>query len=92
MDEIRQTFYEIWSVCNGKRGGSPTCAPSLLRAQELASDLARGNLIDHLGHRAPAKSIFELEDGESLDDAIKHVGDGLFISRRTIDGSQTLNF
>jgi hypothetical protein len=90
--KVTQSFWEIWSVCNGRRGGHPTCAPSLVRAQQEASYLARGDLLDNSGRRAPSKPIYELEPDEDLDDAIQRVGDGLFISKKTVDGSQTLNF
>jgi hypothetical protein len=89
--KTRQTFWEIWSIVNGRRGAHPICAPSLVRAQEEAAYVARGDLLDNFGHRAPAKPIFELTDGETLDDAIRH-GDGLYITKKTIDGSCQLNF
>jgi hypothetical protein len=63
----------------------------MIRAREEASLLARGNLLDNSGRREPARPIFELESHESLDDALGH-GDGLYITKKTVDGSTTLNF
>jgi len=86
---VPRTYWEIWSIVNGRRGAHPICAPSLVKAQEEAAYLERGNLLAD-GHRAPSRPIFELELGESLDDIV--AGDGLYITRRTVDGSASLNF
>jgi hypothetical protein len=86
---VQQSFYEIWSIVNGRRGSHPIIAPSLKRAQEEAAFVARGHLLDDFGHRAPSRPIYELADGESLDDVTT---DGLFIARRTVDGDHQVRF
>jgi hypothetical protein len=72
--KVSQTFWEIWSIVNGRRGAHPICAPSLVRAQEEAAYVARGDLLDQSGRRAPSRPIYELEPDESLDDAARHGG------------------
>jgi hypothetical protein len=69
---------------------NPTVAPPLVQAPRPA-ERRDGDLLDNRGHRAPSKPIFELEDGESLDDAIRH-DDGLYITKKTVDGSHQLHF
>lgn len=61
------------------------------RTFQQYADWSLQYLLDDQGHRAPSKPIFELEDGESLDDAAQH-GDGLYIAKKTVDGDHHLNF
>jgi hypothetical protein len=86
---VTQSYWEVWSICNGRRGAHPICAPSLKKAQEEAAHAARGALLDYNGNRAPSRPIYELADDETLDDA---VGDGLYITKRTVDRNCQLNF
>ena len=46
-------------------------------------------MLDYEGHRAPSRPIYELADGETLDGA---VNDGLYITKKTVDGNHQLNF
>jgi hypothetical protein len=87
--KVSQTFYEVWSIGNGRHGAHPICPPSLKKAQEEAAHAARGALLDYNGNRAPSRPIYELADDEALDDA---VGDGLYITKETVDGNHQLNF
>ena len=81
--QTTRTHWEIWCVKDGHRGAFATEAPSLVRAREMASDLARGDLLNYNGDRKPSKPIFELESDETLEDAVKH-GDGLYILKKTV--------
>jgi hypothetical protein len=69
------THFEIARFINGKFVGQPLPCASLREAQEEALYLARGNLLDDKGTRAPGLPIFELDDGEEPDE------DGLYIRR-----------
>lgn len=87
--KVSQTYWEIWTVCNGRRAPTPIIAASLKRAQEEAAFVARGHLLDYEGHRAPSRPIYELAPDESLDNV---AGDGLYITKKTLDGDHMVHF
>jgi hypothetical protein len=72
---VTRTSFEICRFINGKLQGQPIPCATLKEAQEEANWLARGDLLDDKGTRAPGLPTFELDEGEEpgADE------DGLFI-------------
>ena len=67
---VTRTHYEIHRYRNGKFVGHPIPVASLREAQEEAAYMARGNMLDDKGNRAPGVPVFELDEGEPEEDGL----------------------
>jgi hypothetical protein len=61
---IQRTHYEIIRYSGGAPIGQPIPCSTLQEAREEATWLARGDLLDDKGTRAPGLPTFELDEGE----------------------------
>lgn len=61
---VQRTHYEISRFRDGKLIGSPLPCATLQEAREEATWIARGDLVDDKGNRAPSLLVYELDEGE----------------------------
>ena len=62
---IQRTHFEICRYSGGRLQGQPIPCSTLRQAQEEATDMARGNLLDDRGNRAPGLPVYELDVDEA---------------------------
>jgi hypothetical protein len=74
---VQRTHFEICRFIGGKLVGQPIPIGSLQEAKEEAVWLARGDLLDDRGNRAPSLPVYELD----VDEEPGPDEDGLFIRR-----------
>jgi hypothetical protein len=63
---VQRTSYEICRFISGKLQGQPIPVATLQEAKEEAQLMARGNLLDNKGTRAPSLPVYELDVDEAL--------------------------
>jgi hypothetical protein len=89
MMTIKTTSWEVWCRAGGRLASFPAdIAPSSETARQSAEWLARGNMISAT-EREPPRAIYELEEGERLEDVIE---DGLIIFKRISRREAMMNY